>query len=176
MVRWLGSASGNSELYQAYVIDPNSPSELQAASNSVAITANSSTTQVSQVPTYINEGLALPGLTLPFLGAIAAARDGVGGYNVVVTLDGTTLPAIDVFTDGLATTPITVPVGGSLSPATTASVSASITGPTPCLLSVGGTCLVLLPVDPSNPTGGTMLGVQVCVQPTVGCVVRNIPV
>jgi hypothetical protein len=134
-----------------------------------------------------SESITVPGLLVPVVGSVVAGPDGVGGYNVVLTLDGTTLPAVDVFTDNLVTTPISQTVGGPTSPFTVSvggstvyvalSADTIFTGQRICLLSVGGTCLAPDPVDPNSPSA-TVLGVSICASATLApttCVGRAIP-
>ena len=122
----------------------------------------------------IEADLTAAGVTLPVLGSISGSPDGSGGYVVVVTLDGTTLPPIDVFTDGQVTTPITQSIGGT-TPPIDVWVSAFVTGHVTCLLSIGAICAVPVPIDASNPTTGEALSVRVCTPTPDNCLTRSIP-
>jgi sugar lactone lactonase YvrE len=130
--------------------------------------------------------VTVPGLPVPVLGNVYATPDGAGGYKVVLTVDGTTLPAVDVFDDNLITPGLNQSIGGPTSPFTVTvngfvlsvpiSVDAIVVGPQICLLSVGGTCLAPAPLSQNNLTSGEELTIQVCAQGTpVGCVTREIP-
>ena len=123
----------------------------------------------------IEADLTVQGVTLPVVGSITASTDQSGNLDVVVTIDGTTLPPIAVFTDGLLAqeTPITVTIGGPTP--VTAWVSAYITGHVTCLLSIGSVCAAPVPVNTTSPTTGEGLTVQVCTPTPDACMARSIP-